>query len=160
MNVCLPDDKYQDEETEHAGENQVEAPLIVTQIPRTNGIYEIVVSSCSLRKDFENILQSPDLQLNKNIYLIKFLFVKKIVKLELPDIRDLATKLENKSILITLNATVEGSFEVLWKLNKSKNFLSFKLNKKLKIDEKIALEQFIVNFLLESLKINHLGKFH
>ena len=72
---------------------------------------------------------------------------------------DLSNQYRNKYALIIQESSCEAKTTIYWKSAEIDEFLTLKPNEKLKTEAGRKLNEFIVDFLFNSIKNNHLGKF-
>jgi len=74
-------------------------------------------------------------------------------------VHDLSTKLRSKPALIIQESFCEATSKIYWKSAEVEDFLTLKPNEKIKTEAVRKLNEFLVDFLINSIKNNHLGKF-
>lgn len=121
---------------------------------------QIIIDTCG---SISNILESLnslafDYTDAQNVTIIKF----KNVTFEAPINSDefdlVANKWLGKSIVLLIAAENDDDFMIYWKSSEIDYFLSFKPYNSSEIEANKTLFQFIVKFLANSLKQNHLGE--
>lgn len=93
---------------------------------------------------------------SKEIELIK-LQIKEIANSS--NFNELSNKYRNKPALIIQESSSKAKTTIYWKSAEIEEFLALKPNEKLKIEAVRKLNEFIVDFLINSIKNNQLGNF-
>jgi len=96
---------------------------------------------------------------NEEPLLLNFQFYDNFLDLDSSDLQELLRKCSDKSAVITLEAKEDAKFSIYWKSKEIEEFLVLKPNLKVDLKNVKLLNQFIADFLAESLLSNHLGEF-
>lgn len=136
--------------------------MIFKCLTSTNGIEEIHVESCQSKNDVDDLFKSSsfnkDFCNRENIKIINFEYADNVSDFTSSELENSAQKFIDQSVIIVINSKKDGNFMIYWTLKGHQLLLSLILNRNLDLSEKQKLREFIVDFLIESLKIGHLGE--
>lgn len=106
-------------------------------------------------EEIENLLKN-----SKQILLLRLQIKDVSCKPSLTELDNLAQKCSTNSIVMFL-ATKDGeNIYLIWKLRSIQHFLMIKLYENCDFFNNLRLFEFIAEFLIKSLKQEHLGKFY
>ena len=137
---------------------------VIVDLETKNKLKFITVKNCTSTADilqyFDSINNdSRTAEENEEPLLLKFQFYDNFLDLDSSDLLELLRKFGDKSTLMTLEAAVNTIFSIYWKSKENDEFLVLKPNLKLDLNDSKLLNQFVTDFLAESLQNNHLGEF-
>ncbi|CAG9807112.1 unnamed protein product [Chironomus riparius] len=115
----------------------------------------ITFQNCSNNTDIFKVVESVNQ--SKDILLLKFQTTDDFVDLSSTDLHKLNKVCSHKSAVIIFESKTDENFSIYWKSNEIEEFLILKINEKLDIKMDRMLHEFITDFLVKSIEINHLG---
>jgi hypothetical protein len=143
-------------------ESIITAALIVEKEDE-NQVRKWTISNCRSVNDAFSYLMSPNvrdqLEDTTTILFIKFKINDNFSELSSGEIYELTKQCTKKSIVVYFESLSGDSFSIYWKSKDIQSLLAFAAYKDEVVKEDKELTQFVVDFLVNSLKNGHLGKF-
>ena len=117
--------------------------------------FQNCISKSDIFETFE--LLNPSIS-NEDILLLKFQTTDNFPDLSSTDLHQLNKIFKHTSAVIIFESENHESISIFWKLNEIEEFLLLKINEKLDIEKDRKLQQYVADFIVKSIKNNHLGK--
>jgi len=117
------------------------------------------VSSADILNYFESAAIDKGLQSAEDILVFKVQFDDYVHELDLSCVKELNKKYVNKSVVVQIESKDDGKFRIFGKSKDIEEFLELEQPKKLNLEAEQKLNGYIVDFLVKSLKNEHLGMY-